>query len=286
MNRRNAWHIFLMSTFVSLAGIFTFVVAEEKREIPDHSGFPAETCQACHGEKNDMWSNSNHAKVIRSGVATNTAATGCRTCHSPLMSPAVTSAGKIASSHQASCLACHDPKSTAQPYKLIMASEKLCESCHNQRDVFLGHGAKGIEDSRNFHSGVPCADCHMTEGNHRMKVLRPDDPNLTEKRLDTCTKCHADDNRVARVRQIQEWQSLYDESMKAVKDNIAAVDAELKKNPNALDATLKTKLDDMKANVSLLDKDGSRGFHNLVFSQEITYQANEDLKEIKASLKK
>ena len=56
----------------------------------------------------------------------------------------------------------------------------------------------------------------MSEGNHQMKVLRPDDPGLSEKRLDTCTTCHKDNNRVGRVQQIQEWQSTYDGKMKAL----------------------------------------------------------------------
>jgi hypothetical protein len=40
---------------------------------------------------------------------------------------------------------------------------------------------------------------------------------------------------------------------------------------------------DVKANFSLLEKDGSRGFHNFVFSLEVTSMAAGDLKKIKAA---
>jgi hypothetical protein len=168
---------------------------------------------------------------------------------------------------------------------MVMDPEKLCDLCHAQRSVFLGKGAKGIEDSRNFHSGVPCVSCHMTEGNHKMKVLRPDDPGLTEKRLDTCTACHMDNNREARVQQLREWQSTYDENMNPLLADVKTIEAALQKTPSLLNASLKSKFDDAKANLLILETDGSRGFHNFVFSLEITSLAAADLKEIKAAIK-
>jgi len=168
---------------------------------------------------------------------------------------------------------------------VVLQPEKLCDTCHTQRSIFLGLGAKGIEDSRNFHSGVPCISCHMTEGNHAMKVLRPDDPGLTEKRLDTCTACHKDNNREARIEQIQEWQSTYDESMAPLLADVKAIEEALKKKPELLDASLKSKLEGVKTNLALLENDGSRGFHNFVFLLEITSLASGDLKEIKAAIK-
>jgi hypothetical protein len=125
----------------------------------------------------------------------------------------------------------------------------------------------------------------MTEGNHRMKVLRPDDPGLTETRLDTCTACHKDNNRAARVEQIHEWQSTYDETMAPLLADMKAVEAALKKNPELLNASLRSKFEDVKANLSLLEKDRSRGFHNFVFSLEVTALAADSLKEIKAAMR-
>ena len=269
-------------------GCIAFVIAEEKKEIPDHAGF--QSCQACHAEKHAMWEASNHGKAIRRIVKSNPAATDCGGCHSTKrpeagQQDAIADNAKKESFHKVSCLACHARQKSQYDHRVVMDPEKLCDTCHTQRAIFWGKGAKGIEDSRNFHSGVPCISCHMTEGNHRMKVLRPDDPGLTEKRLDTCTACHKDNNREARVQQIQEWQSTYDENMAPLLADVKTIEAALKKTPGLLDASLKSKFDDVKANLALLEKDGSRGFHNFVFSLEITWLASGDLKEIKAAIK-
>ncbi len=273
---------------ILVAGFLAAGAAQEKKEIPDHSGFSS--CQACHSEKHSMWEASNHGKAVRAIAKADLAAGDCRGCHStarPASGGSRTAAGAAGeeSHHQVSCLACHARQDTKFAHRVVVDPEELCDTCHFQRSVFWGTGAHGIEDSRNFHSGVPCVSCHMTEGNHRMQVLRPDDPGLTGKRLDTCTACHKDNNREARVHQIQEWQGTYAESMAPLVEDVKAVEAALKKNPGLLDEALKKKFDDVKFNLALLERDGSRGFHNFVFSLEITGLASDALKEIKAAIK-
>jgi hypothetical protein len=66
---------------------------------------------------------------------------------------------------------------------------------------------------------------------------------------------------------------------------VKTIDETLKKRPDSLDAAMKSKLDDVKANLSLLVNDGSRGFHNFYFMMEITGNAKADLKKIKAAIK-
>jgi predicted CXXCH cytochrome family protein len=286
--RKSGKAYFVLSSILTVAALITLVVAAEKKEVPDHSNF--QSCQACHAEKAVMWAASGHSKAIGLIAGNKQSATECSSCHSPQSlagkpQDATTDTAKRESFHKASCLACHSRQNTEYAHRLVVDPEKLCIVCHTQKPIFLGHGAKGIEDSRNFHSGVPCFSCHMTEGNHKMKVLRPDDPGLTEKRLDTCTACHKDNNRASRVRQIQEWQSIYEESMKPLMADAKAIDEALKKNPDLLNAALQSKFNDVKANLSLLEKDGSRGFHNFVFMMEITDNAARDLKKIKAAIK-
>lgn len=263
------------------AGWIASAPGQEKRVIPDHSGF--QTCESCHAAKQAEWEATSHGKAVRTITEKKPDATDCSGCHSSAGSVVGSGAGS-GDYHKPSCLACHDPVNGGFERKLRMDREKLCELCHAQRAVFLGKGARGIVDSRNFHSGVPCVSCHMTEGNHRMKVLRPDDPGLTEKRLDTCTACHMDDNREARVGQIQEWQSTYDESVAPLRADLKEIDAALAKKPDLLDARLKSKLEDIKHNLSILERDGSRGAHNFVFLLEISSLAAADLKEIKAAI--
>jgi predicted CXXCH cytochrome family protein len=291
MKKHDTWKAALVSAgiiSIFISGFIHLVSADEKKEIPDHAGF--QSCKACHAQQQSMWEASNHGKAIRLVVHNDPAATDCSGCHSSQRYEAMRQGArgegaKNESFHKVSCLACHTGQKSEYDHGLVMDPEKLCALCHTQRSVFLGVGAKGIEDARNFHSGVPCVSCHMTEGNHQMKVIRPDDPGLTDKRLDTCTACHMDNNREARVRQINEWQSTYDESMAPLLADVKAIEAALQKTPGLLSAPLKAKFDDVKANLSILEKDGSRGFHNFVFSLEITSLAASDLKEIKAATK-
>jgi predicted CXXCH cytochrome family protein len=291
MNKYKGWNAALISAGIAIvlaAGYVSFVFAEEEKEIPDHTGF--QSCQACHAETYKMWEASGHDKAIRRIAKVIPSATDCSACHSADSSDAGHQNATIENAenesfHKIPCLACHSREKSQYAHRLVMDPEKLCDVCHTQRAVFWGKGAKGIEDSRNFHSGVPCVSCHMTEGNHKMKVLRPDDPGLTENRLDTCTACHKDNNREARVGQIQEWQSTYDENMAPLIADVKTIEAALQKTPGLLNPALKSKFDDVKANLEILEKDGSRGFHNFVFSLEITSMASNDLKEIKAAIK-
>jgi predicted CXXCH cytochrome family protein len=277
--------LYVVSSIVVIATLFVaFIAAAEKKEIPDHSNF--QSCQACHAEKVSMWEASGHGKAIAPIAGNKQGVTGCKSCHTPQNSEnAKPENANNNSFHKISCLACHSRQKSEFAHKLVVDPETLCTECHSQKPIFWGHGAKGIEDFRNFHSGVPCISCHMTEGNHKMKVLRPDDPGLTEKRLDTCTTCHKDNNRPGRVQQIQEWQSIYDKTMKSLLADVNIVEEALKKRPGRLNATLKSKFDDLKANLLLLEKDGSRGFHNFDFMVEITDKATADLKKIKSALK-
>ena len=287
-NKRNTALIPAGIAGILAIGFFAFGIAQEKKEIPDHTDFPS--CLECHAEKYDMWEASGHKKAILQIADNNPSATDCSGCHSSAGSEAGQQAAAMDKAdkenfHKISCLGCHARQETGNDHRLVMDPEKLCDVCHTQRAIFWGTGARGIEDTRNFHSGVPCVSCHMTEENHNMKVLRPDDPGLTAERLDTCTACHKDNNREARVRQIQEWQGMYDENMGPLLEDVKAVDAALEKTPGLLNADLKSKFDDAKFNLALLEKDGSRGFHNFVFMLEITSQASKSLKEIKAAIK-
>jgi predicted CXXCH cytochrome family protein len=282
MNKRQCGRDDLIYTgtllLIMIAAVTAIALADEKKDIPDHTDF--QICQPCHAEKQSQWEASGHGKAIAPVAGIKQGAADCSSCHT---SPGIEAAKE--SYHKVPCLACHSRQKTAFEHRLNVDPEKLCTVCHTQKPIFWGLGAKGIEEVRNFHSGVPCISCHMTEANHSMKVLRPDDPGLSEKRLDTCTACHKDNNREGRVRQIQEWQKTYDESMKPLLADIKAVDEALNKKPDVLSEALKSKLEDARANLTLIEKDGSRGFHNFVFMMEITDNAERTLKEIKAAVK-
>ena len=287
MNKQKTCSFAIISAGIAammLAGFLTFIVAEEKKEIPDHTGF--QSCQPCHPEKHSMWEDSGHGKAISQTARIDPAAADCKGCHSPQKPDAKQQASpRMESFHKISCLACHGRQKSEFARRVVTDPEKLCDLCHTQRQIFWGKGAKGIDDLRNYHSGVTCVSCHMSEGNHRMKVLRPDDPGLTEKRLDTCTACHQDNNREARVRQLHEYQSTYEEEITPLLADVKTIEAALKKTPNLLNASLKSKFDNVKFNLALMEGDGSRGFHNFYLSLEVASMAAKDLKEIKTAIK-
>ncbi|MBN2241743.1 MAG: hypothetical protein JW793_03560 [Acidobacteria bacterium] len=186
---------------------------------------------------------------------------------------------------QIPCVACHDPHQSEHPHQLVMDPHEICDACHRvQQEVVTGKGAKGIEETRSLHTAISCVECHMTEKNHLMRVLRPDDPKLAPERTDTCSACHEMKDRAVRAHQIQDWEAWYRETMEPVEAAVQAVTDALKKNPDALNAELAQKLADTKANLAVIGQDGSRGVHNLDYALEIMALAKRDLAKIKAAL--
>ena len=245
------------TALVSVGVLATIVIlfhiiglAAQGTSAPDHSNFT--DCQACHAETYKMWVGTKHGKAADSLVA---------------------------------CIACHKPGSSDYPKQLVNDVEKLCGGCHTQRAVLEGKGARGIEDTRSFHSGVRCVSCHMSEANHDLKLFRPDDPAIPEDRLDTCTRCHSDNNRKMRAKQIQDWFDFYKEAMDPIEADMAMISAAIKEKPDLLNADLKSKWDTINFNLSIIVSDGSRGAHNLDFSLEIMAKVAKDIKEIKAAIK-
>jgi predicted CXXCH cytochrome family protein len=221
----------------------------------------------------NMWLASGHSKAINS-IAEN----------------AVNGSGKTINMEQEgdfrtlTCVGCHDSHGSSHPSQLAMESEELCGSCHSQREVLQGKGAKGIEETRSFHSAIACVDCHMSEGNHLMRVLRPDNPELSESRLGSCTACHKDNNRESRAEQLADWNAWYDETMEPLEAKLKEVNALVKQNPDRMTDALRTKLDGINGNISIVTRDGSRGAHNLDYALEIMALASDELDEIKAAI--
>lgn len=182
------------------------------------------------------------------------------------------------------CVACHDPHYSNNLYQLRMKRNEICVSCHLQGEVLKGRGAKGIEETRNLHTPTPCFACHMTEGNHLMKVIRPDSPDLAEDRFDSCTVCHKVGSRQERADQMNDWEAWYMESMGPLQEDLKAVEILLEKNPGLMNDELKVKMEDIKSNLSIIIEDGSKGVHNLDYALEIMALAKRHLKKIKKAI--
>ncbi len=251
---------------------------------------PDSNVTANHLRNYNMWAASPHAKALSLVVNNERASADCYGCHSAEGFAAKLQGKKVDTANKGkfnslSCVACHEPHNSDNPRQLVMDPEKLCTSCHSQEAVLTGKGAKGIAETRSFHSGIPCVSCHMTEGNHLMKVIRPDDPGLAEKRADTCTACHKDNNRKARAAQLEEWQATFKEKMDPLQADMKTISSELKEKPDLLNAELKSKFNDARMNLSILVRDGSRGAHNLDYAMAVMSQASKDFGAAKAAMK-
>jgi len=183
------------------------------------------------------------------------------------------------------CVACHKPHQSDNPHQLVASPDNLCGSCHSQLAVLKGKGAKGVEQTRSLHTAISCFECHMTEKNHLMRVLRPDDPELPESRIDTCNACHEVKDRKKRAEQILDWVAWYKETLEPVEADMRIIDEALKNNPDLLNAELKQRLEDTKANLSIIEQDGSEGVHNLDYALEIMSLAKRELAKVKEAIK-
>jgi predicted CXXCH cytochrome family protein len=268
---------------------------DDKKDAPGAS--TPQACAACHasdarfGRIHGMWQTSRHSKTLSVVAKSNQASADCYSCHSEEGFQAKLAGRKVDPAQKDSlnpvtCVTCHKiPHDGKNPHQLALDPESLCTSCHTQRAVLEGKGAKGIDETRSFHSAVECFSCHMTEANHLMKVIRPDDPSVSEKRNDTCTACHRDNNRKARITQLQDWQKSYKQEMDSLQAEVNTLTASLKENPNFLKDDMKAKLSDIRANLSLLTRDRSMGAHNFDFASEIFSRASKALREIKEKAK-
>jgi len=183
------------------------------------------------------------------------------------------------------CIACHNPHSSDNAHQLVAPPGSICDSCHSQSAVLTGVGAKGIEQTRSLHSAISCVECHMTENNHFMRILRPDNSDLSPDRIDTCSSCHEVKDRETRAHQLQDWEAWYRETLEPVQAAVKTVEEALRNNPDLLSPELEKKFEDTKANLSIIERDGSRGAHNLDYALEIMSLAKRDLTKIQAALK-
>jgi len=279
---------FVFVALQAIAAVFFLIngILAQEKSIPNHGSFT--DCQMCHAEKYKMWESTGHSKTINRLVEAPGVNADCYSCHTTEGFAAKLQGNKVDlaqkdSLHTVTCAACHKPGSGDNPKMLVRASDKICSECHSQRTVLEGKGAKGVEDTRSFHSGVSCVSCHMSEANHDMKLFRPDDPKTPDP--DTCTRCHNDNNRKMRAKQLPEWQEFYKEAMDPIEADMAAISAAIKEKPDLLNADLKEKLNTVRANLFIIQRDGSRGAHNLDYALEIMALATKDIKIIKAAIK-
>ncbi|HWI65900.1 MAG TPA: ammonia-forming cytochrome c nitrite reductase subunit c552 [Symbiobacteriaceae bacterium] len=256
-----------------------------------------------------MWAASGHGQANKSLLNSSYASAECFTCHTAEGIAAKAEGTEVDPAHKASfnpitCVSCHDPHQSENHYQLKMEPEALCASCHANHDVtptkpaaagkpvyesneaaLKGYGAIGIKQTESFHSDISCVECHMVEGNHLMKVIRPDAEGLDAARVDACTQCHTDSDKEVRGAYLQEWQAAFERRNTPLQADMKVIADALKANPQVLSAELKAKYDVALTNLSIINNDGSRGAHNFEYAMKILSQAKKDIDAVKAGLK-
>lgn len=254
---------------------------------------PDSDVSANHLRNYNMWAASGHSKALDLIIKSNFANADCYGCHSAegfaaRLKGAKADVSKKAGFSSITCVTCHDPHNSENSHQLVVAPEKLCVSCHSngpQEAMVKGSAVKGIEESKSAHSGLNCVQCHMTEANHLMNVIRPDAADLAEKRADTCTSCHKSSTKKDRGGKLQEWQAAFTKNMNSLQADLKTISAVVKEKPDAFSAELKIRINSVRSNLMLLTRDGSRGAHNFEYARKVMDQAGKDLDAAKAATK-
>lgn len=257
------------------------------------------------------WEASGHANATNLLIArgpTYLARAECIRCHS-------TSAGLLIASGKTwdakhlvndgvSCVACHDPHADNNAGQLRTDAQSLCVSCHSvgreklapqkigtvraphapQADMLWGTGALGVSDTTGAHTSLRCVDCHMIEGNHMFKVIKPGDVMGTT-RKDSCSACHTNSGPESRGIYLDLWRQAVSTRLDAINADVTAIEERLKANPNALTEEQKTSFANWRANFWYVRKDGSYGAHNFEYAVKILAQTQKEIAQLRAVLR-
>lgn len=267
---------------------------------------PNATPNRGHHKTYGEWLVSGHGPKAVDDLKANSYASGaCLKCHTQEGVEAAKDGETLTLDRNAeyasiSCVTCHRPHGLGK----AMDEKEMCASCHNGsiaegtslkpgatphhpiKEFFEGWGAAGgITMEGHFHEGVTCQECHMQNNNHLMKIVRPNDPAITEGSSDSCTSCHDDSDRETRGAYLDMWQEVTTNKLANLSKDVAAIEAAMKAG-TTLTADQKLKLDTAKTNIAFITADGSKGAHNFDYAAKILSAAQKDLSAVKAAVVK
>ncbi|HWI65899.1 MAG TPA: multiheme c-type cytochrome [Symbiobacteriaceae bacterium] len=291
-----SWPVGYRPSMKSLSEVgFTYAAADPHGVVPEY-GKPKMRQYA-------MWEASAHATALTTLKGSDHAQDRCYACHTADAFNAEQHDEQLPADHNyqdgITCVTCHSAHGT----NVKMEPKELCTTCHTaeiekgqtvkpgsvvhhpMKEMLDGYGAIGIADTQGAHSELSCVECHMTEGNHMMKVIKPEDVMGTA-RKDTCTTCHKDSSSESRAVYLELWQESVTGKLEGIKADQAVIEAAVKANPAALSADLKAKFDAAKTNASFVEADASKGAHNFEYAIKIVSNAAKAMAEVKAALPK
>lgn len=260
--------------------------------------WPTGQIKNTHHAQYPEYVNSAHAKSLVDLKANSHATDRCLECHSADYYIAKENGEKQlptlkTATDGISCQLCHD---SHNPTELRVAKAQVCSQCHNaegaftpgaaahhpQKEVTEGKIGLGFAVAPALHQslGVTCADCHMpgtavsgetVRHSHLMKVTLPKDgkkygmPN-------SCSACHP--------KASVDWlQAKIDGTQANTTKKLATANALLKSKKAAFANNANYKL--AVTYVSIVDADGSKGFHNPALTNKLLDNAIAKLNALK-----
>lgn len=222
------------------------------------------------------------------------------------------------------CVQCHSPHGEQGiENQLVAESFDLCISCHNatgpqggatitagsavhhpMREMFEGVAFLGVGPSPSPHfaneaNGPVCASCHMVKTvvseesgampNHSWKVVLPTD--AAKGQPDSCTGCHTlerdkDNTPENLTYAVQSVQQDTHDRVDALKADLQTImDAHKDWDPKAKDKSEEQQLAErITTLVSFVESDGSWGFHNPSYTDQILTEAENNMSDLKDKL--
>lgn len=175
--KKQKWTLFFGLVLLAIWMIGPHEEVVEAQSIEDYVG--PEICQSCHAPKVEDWEESGHSEAFTNQEFQDEWDSEgnpdtCLECHTTGYDP---SSGEFAY-EGVSCEACHGAGLTME----VDRSPELCGSCHTGE--FGNNRYEDFVEGTHFNSGVTCADCHVSEGDHTFEL-----------QSSACATCHTE-NRI------------------------------------------------------------------------------------------
>ena len=261
-----------------------------------------DSCVVCHSADAFLASQDKTAQPVK--LADAKFSITCQTCHDPHKASPQARDGLLRDESYQACTACHN--GTSGGARPIKAGDVVHES---MQEMYEGKGAIGVEGKASPHfsaeDGQPiCTSCHMPStaqsadsigtghldiATHDWKIVMPGKAEKGEP--SACSACHINAKSSAPQFSADALQTAIDGRRKETVNELAALDARLKalseKNPDWIDSKTQAPADAAPdsfksafTNVSFVEADGSKGFHNNPYAKAILAKADSDLKTL------
>jgi len=187
--KKNSLFIYLSSLFAAVVISFVILPGVVFADSPLQD---VDTCQKCHAQTVDPWSQSHHIDANVTCEVCHKLQEGegehpfkkfsvepeeltCMVCHTSVAGADVTGQLALSAHGQVglTCTTCHEPHS--QGPVLAPGSSVVCENCHKNE-------SSDLSTSTHHAAGLSCVNCHMGPDRDHSQMIKGE----------TCGACHTD----------------------------------------------------------------------------------------------